>query len=114
MEFDDLIAEMIQTDNTPEVSTEDTPIKPATEVEATSLEDDPPKDTEPSSEVTTTSTDEEDSDTQYLAETSFNLLKEYGVVDLPEDFEFDGTPEAFEKALEITKENIKEQTARSL
>lgn len=44
----------------------------------------------------------------------FSLFKEEGVLSLPDDFEFDGTPEGFKKALEQTAQNIRAEATKSL
>lgn len=114
MEFDDLILDMIEDDPTTKTppAEETPPIE--TPPNATS-EETPEDDLEETTEETPDlDLSPEENEAKALAETSFELLKEYGVVSLPDDFKFDGTAESFEKALEITKENLKEQTARNL
>lgn len=39
----------------------------------------------------------------------YEALKEYKLLDVPDDFEFDGTEEGLEKALEATKNNISQK-----
>lgn len=42
---------------------------------------------------------------------TFEFLKEAEFLDLPEDFTFDGTPEKFQEALELSKKVVYEKTA---
>lgn len=42
---------------------------------------------------------------------TYEFLKESGFLDLPEDFEFDGTDEKFQEALELSKKVVYEKTA---
>ena len=60
--------------------------------------EDPAKPAEP--------TVDDPTDADEISTAHFNFLKEQGVFDLPEEFEFDGTTEGLLKALEITKENL--------
>lgn len=115
MEFDDLILDMIEDEATKDTTKnlpstpEEPPIEGTEETqEEKSLEEDLIEDKD-----TNTNVGDED-EAKAVAEVSFGLLKEYGIVNLPDDFNFDGTPEAFEKALELSKENLKEEAAKNL
>lgn len=44
----------------------------------------------------------------------YSLFKEEGILQVPEDFEFDGTAEGFKKALEQTSQSIRTQVTQSL
>ena len=57
-------------------------------------------------------TDTDDGDENY--EGYFNLLKQVGALDLPEDFTFDNTPEGLEKALEVTKNQTRAKAANDI
>lgn len=55
---------------------------------------------------------EPDSDPDAVA--YFNYLKEYNIIDVPEDFEFDGSVEGINQALEITKQSQYQQIASNI
>lgn len=55
-----------------------------------------------------------DDDLKDVITSNFNFLKEVKVLDLPEDFEFDGKPEQLEKALEVTKSKMQKDVAAAL
>lgn len=55
------------------------------------------------------STDEPDDESKAY----FDALKEYGVLDLPEDFEFKGT-DSLTQALDVTKQNLHQKVAANL
>ena len=44
----------------------------------------------------------------------FEYLKVNNVLDVPEDFEFDGTPESIQKAMEVTKSNLTAKVAENI
>ena len=44
----------------------------------------------------------------------FDFLKENEVLNVPEDFKFDGTQESLDEALSLTKDTIKQQTAEAI
>lgn len=44
----------------------------------------------------------------------FSLLKEQGVIRTPDDFKFDGTPEKFEEAISLTKQDIYNEVTDTL
>lgn len=49
-----------------------------------------------------------------IATKYYEFLREQAVLNLPEDFEFDGSPEKVEEALLLTKERTKEQIKQSM
>lgn len=103
IDFSDLIEDWVEVEAPIEEDQKD-PETPEVEEEIIETEDSV-------IEVIENNDNDEDSDvsTQY-----FNFLKEYGVLNTPEDFEFDGTPETLQKALDLTKENLREETAKAL
>jgi hypothetical protein len=54
----------------------------------------------------------DDADNQYAAQ--YNYLKELGLILVEEDFQFDGTPESLEVAVEKTKQNMELAGATSI
>lgn len=69
-----------------------------------------PDDTPPETESTPTSTSEPDS----AVKAYFETLNDFGVLKLPEDFEFDGTDERLEQALSVTKKAYYEEAAANI
>lgn len=49
-----------------------------------------------------------------ISSSYFNFLKEYKVLDTPDDFEFDGSPEKLEEALNTTKESLSKKAYQAL
>lgn len=91
--LDDLI--IFETPEEKEASTPDEPIQEP-------IVDTPAKVEEP---VEDTKTSDSADYTPY-----YEVLKETGALTLPEDFEFDGTEESFSKALETSKNQVREET----
>lgn len=44
----------------------------------------------------------------------FDFLEEYGIIQTPEDFKFDGSPEKLKEALDLTKQSLTQQVAANL
>lgn len=57
---------------------------------------------------------EDDEEEDSSAEGYFNFLKEQGVLNLPDDFEFDGSSEKLEEAFEVSKQLQKQQAAQEI
>lgn len=68
--------------------------------------DDNPKDDDSSNNPEDVSDENSSSDKDDSAIEYFEYLKSSGVLALPEDYEFDGTADGIEEALEITKKNL--------
>lgn len=64
-------------------------------------------------ESTEVTTEEVVAETDDESKVYFEALKEYGVLDLPEDFKFEG-PDSLEAALETTKTNIHNKVVNNL
>lgn len=104
MDFNDLIQEEDLEIQDPIPPTEEPPITEPT---------DPPTEEPPIEEPPAEKESEDDPSIQ-ISTNYFEFLKDFNVLDLPEDFKFDGTPEALEKALTITKESALKKAEESL
>lgn len=103
IDFDDMIEDVFPVLEEP---TNDDPITDP--VIETPVEDPIVEDPQPTTDV------DDDSTEDPVAKEYYEFLKEYGVLSTPDDFEFDGTPEKLQQALDLTRESLKETTARSL
>lgn len=111
MDFEDLIQEEDLLPITTPDNQEDT------QQDVTQDDSDPTVETSSSTNADTNTNTEDDSSLEEkdeIAESYFNFLKEYNVLDLPDDFEFTGKPEELEKALQVTRENIQNKIAETL
>ena len=81
----------------------------------TETPNDPPVEEAPieAIEETPVETIDNDEDNSSVVE-YFNALTEYGVLDLPEDFEFDGTPQGLQTALEMSDKQRTSKIAADL
>lgn len=116
VDFDDMIQEMIAEAIPPEPTPEPTPAPdnddpiedldspPLTPIQVDNENDD----------VDNDDVDDEDSGEDDTSKRYFEFLKEYGVLSTPEDFEFDGTPEKLQEALDLTRDSLKESVAKHL
>jgi len=118
MDFDDLIEDLVeaeQIDNSTDSSDskEDTVVVPA---EETSFDnDDDQQDDEPAEQPKGKSNEViEEEDDDIPIDGYYNFLKEYGVLDVPEDFKFEGTPESMEEAMEVTKRNMTAKVSQAI
>ena len=76
----------------------------------------PPVEEEEEEEIDKTVVAEKDEEEDFdnIYKVNFDLLKESGALVLPEDFEFEATEEGFSKALEASREHIREQVISDL
>lgn len=75
---------------------------------------DPPQDLEPDLQDPITKDPPAEEPPKLELDGMFNLFKEQGILKVPDDFAFDNTPEAFQKATETTLKALKEEAAESL
>lgn len=70
-------------------------------------QDEPQKEPDAPEEIQVVEGDDEDD----RVTATFDFLKESGFLDLPEDFEFDGSDEKFQEALELSRQQVYTKTA---
>ena len=109
MDFDDLIEgfveeiEEINNDTVSSDSKEDVVETPTEETSNVDNFNDDQQDDESEEQPISKANEIDDEDVPI--DGYYNFLKQYGVLDVPEDFKFDGTPESLEQALLETKKN---------
>lgn len=112
-DFDDLVKDWIENEPVDPATNDDPEPDPVDDPEPTETPDDPEPQEPP---VEDDKDDDADLDAEELtaAQVSFELLKEFQVLSVEDNFEFDGKPETLKDLLEKTKENLREESAKSL
>lgn len=104
---------------TPTNKQEDEKVEESTEVPEKESEDDNSGQSPDDSQSTPNSNDEESGEATDNGEfgdltAQFNFWKESGLLYLPEDYQFDNTPEGLEKAINTSKENVRLAGAQAI